>query len=197
MSQLDFFRYQPQKIQSSHLNDPSSFYLKKSLFKKCIPIIHSWKFGPINYYRWKFNIQQKILNELGPAWQKLKETITFTDKRISPLAIQIQEALWRRINNLKLLFSRKGRDLRFKRGRRKCSCIRGQIMPTRNNNRRKSICVSWPLSMKQAAKFTFTHSKSRTQNIIYPPEKTIFGTSSILARGKSRVLPTSPLFTLC
>ena len=51
--------------------------------------------------------------------------------------------------------------------------------------------------MKQAAKFTFTHSKSRTQNIIYPPEKTIFGTSSILARGKSRVLPTSPLFTLC
>ena len=40
-------------------------------------------------------------------------------------------------------------------------------------------------------------SKSRTQNIIYPPEKTIFGTSSILARGKSRVLPTSPLFTLC
>ena len=44
--------------------------------------------------------------------------------------------------------------------------------------------------MKQAAKFKFTHSKSITQNII-------FGTSSILARGKSRVLPTSPLFTLC
>ena len=159
--------------------------------------MHSSKFGPINHYRWKFNILQKIRNELGPAWQKLKETIPFTDKRISPLAIQIQKALWRRINNLLLLLSGKGRDLRFKRARRKCSCIRGQIMPTRNNNRRKSICVSWPLSMKQAAKFTFTHSKSRTQNIIYPPEKTIFGTSSILARGKSRVLPTSPLFTLC
>ena len=42
--------------------------------------------------------------------------------------------------------------------------------------------------MKHAAKFTFTHSKSRTQNIINPPEKKIFGTSSILARGKSRVL---------
>ena len=27
------------------------------------------------------------------------------DKRISPLVIQIQEALWRRINNLKLLFT--------------------------------------------------------------------------------------------
>ena len=46
-------------------------------------------------------------------------------------------------------------------------------MPTRNNYHRKSICMSWPLSMKQAAKFTFTHPKSRTQNIIYPPEKTI------------------------
>ena len=111
---------------------------------------HSSKSGSVNHFRWKFNILQKILNELGPAWQKLKETITFTDKRISPLAIQIQEALWRRINNLKLLFSRKGRDLRFKRGRRKCSCTRGQIMPTRNNNRRKLICVSWPLSMNQA-----------------------------------------------
>ena len=33
-----------------------------------------------------------------------------------------------RVNNLKLLFSRKGRDLRFQRGQRKCSCIRGQIM---------------------------------------------------------------------
>ena len=169
------------------------FTLEKNLSSP----LHSSNFGPVNHYRWKFNILQKILNELGPAWKKLKETITFTDKRITPLAIQMQEALWRRINNLKLSFSRKGRDLRFKRGRRKCSCIRGQIMPTRNNNRRKSICVSWPLSMKQAAKFTFTHSKSRTQNIIYPPEKTIFGTSSILARGKSRVLPTSPLFTLC
>ena len=110
---------------------------------------------------------------MGPAWQKLKETITFTDKRISPSAIQIQEALWRRINNVKLLFSCKWRDLRFNRSGRKCSWIRGQIMPTRNNNHRKSICMSWPLSMKQAAKFTFTHPKSRTQNIIYPPEKTI------------------------
>ena len=51
--------------------------------------------------------------------------------------------------------------------------------------------------LKQAAKFIFTQSKSRTQNIIYPPEKKKFGTSSILARGKSRVLPTNHLFTLC
>ena len=82
------------------------FLLKKSLFTKCVPIIHSSKFESVNHFRWKFNIVQKILNELGSAWQKLKETITFTDKRISPWAIQTKCA-WRRINNLKPLFSRK------------------------------------------------------------------------------------------
>ena len=40
-------------------------------------------------------------------------------------------------------------------------------------------------------------SKSRSlQSIIYPKEKIFIGTGSILARGKSRVLPTDPLFTL-
>ena len=49
--------------------------------------------------------------------------------------------------------------------------------------------------MKQAAKITFAKLKRRTlQSIIYTPEKKIIGTSSILARGKSRVLPTDPLF---
>ena len=33
------------------------------------------------------------------------------------------------------------------------------------------------------------------QSIIYPPEKNLIGTSSILARGKSRELATDPLFT--
>ena len=35
----------------------------------------------------------------------LRETITFADKRKSLLVIQIQEALWRKLNNLKSLFS--------------------------------------------------------------------------------------------
>ena len=34
------------------------------------------------------------------------------------------------------------------------------------------------------------------QSIIYPPEKKIIGTSSILAWGKSPLLPTDPVFTL-
>ena len=83
-----------------------------------------------------------------------------------------------------------GRDLCFKRGQRKCSCIRQQITPTRHNNCRKSIWKSQSLSMKQAAKITFAQSKCRFL------QKKFIGTGSILAQGKSRVLPTNPLFTL-
>ena len=51
------------------------------------------------------------------------------------------------------------------------------------------MCVSWPLSVKHAAKITFAQWKCRTfQSIIYPAEKKNFiGISSILAWGKSRV----------
>ena len=44
------------------------------------------------------------------------------------LVIQIQKALWRK---LEPLFSRNKKALRFKRGQRNCACIRGQILPTR------------------------------------------------------------------
>ena len=60
----------------------------------------------------------------------LKETITFTDKSISPLAIQIQDALRGRLNNLKLILSREGRDLRFKTGQRKFGRINGVVVLT-------------------------------------------------------------------
>ena len=107
---------------------------------------------------------------------------------LSPALIvtQIQKALWR---TLEPLFSRNKKDLRFKRGQRKCACNRGQILPTRNNNYSKSIRLSWPLSVKHAAKITFAQWKCRTfQNIIYPAEeKNYIGISSILAWGKSRV----------
>ena len=36
----------------------------------------------------------------------LRETITFVDKRKSLFVIQFQETLWRKLNNLKPLFSR-------------------------------------------------------------------------------------------
>ena len=64
----------------------------------------------------------------------LQDTITFTDIRKSPLVIQNQEALWRKLDNLKPLFGSK----------RKCSCIMQRaIMLTRNSNCKKIIlCVT-------------------------------------------------------
>ena len=52
-----------------------------------------------------------------------------------------------------------------------------------------NLCMSWPLSVKHAAKITFANLKCRTfQSIIYPAEKKNFiGMSSILAWGKSSV----------
>ena len=43
---------------------------------------------------------------------------------------------------------------------------------------------------------TFAQSKRFLQCIIYPPEKKLIGTSSILAWGKSPLLPTDPVSTL-
>ena len=43
---------------------------------------------------------------------------------------------------------------------------------------------------------TFAQSKRFLQCIIYPPEKKFIETSSILAWGKSPLLPTNPVFTL-
>ena len=55
------------------------------------------------------------------------------------------EVLWRKLNYLKLYLAARW-VLRFRRGQRKCSWIKG---PARNNNREKLICVSRTLSMKQ------------------------------------------------
>ena len=63
----------------------------------------------------------------------------------------------------------------------------GKSCRPENNNYSQSICMSWPLSVKHAAKITFAQYKCRTfQSIIYPADKNNFiGISSILAWGKS------------
>ena len=80
----------------------------------------------------------------------LQKTIAFANKRKSLLVIQIQEEL-SRINLTTwnpYLVAR--RALRFKRGQRKCSCIGGQILPTRiNNNHWKLIYVSRTIPSSQ------------------------------------------------
>ena len=44
---------------------------------------------------------------VGPACQNIAGNITFANKRKSLSVIQIQEALWRKLNDLKPLYSRK------------------------------------------------------------------------------------------
>ena len=72
-------------------------------------------------------------------------------------------------------------------------------MPTRNKLQKVNMHVmtsQYETGGKKNAHLL--QSKRRTlQSIIYLLEKKFIGTSSILARGKSRVLPTDPLFTHC
>ena len=93
---------------------------------------------------------------------------------------QIQKALWRK---LEPLFSRNKKKLYASKE------VKEIALASENNNYSQSICMSWPLSVKHAAKITFAQRKCRTfQSIIYPADKNIFiGISSILAWGKSRV----------
>ena len=65
----------------------------------------------------------------------------------------------------------------------------GKSCRPENNNYSQSIYMSWPLSVKHAAKITFAQYKCRTfQSTICPADKNdSIGISSILAWGKSRV----------
>ena len=97
-----------------------------------------------------------------------------------------------KITQPKSLFSRT-EEVYFSRGQRKCYRLASECKSCRPEiNRRKSICVSRPLIMKQAAKIMPISSV-----IIYPLEKKFIGTSSSLARGKSSVLLTDSLVTQC
>ena len=60
------------------------------------------------------------------------------------------------------------------------SDLEGTLEKIKQLKMTKSLCVSWPLSRKQAAKITFALLKRKTlQSIIYPPEKKFIRTSSI------------------
>ena len=58
-------------------------------------------------------------------------------------------------------------------------------------------CTVYNTKYIHACIHTYTHTCLivTLQSLIYPPEKNFIGTSTILARGKSRELPTDPLFT--
>ena len=83
-----------------------------------------------------------------------------------------------------------------KRSKTKCSYIRGQIMPTRMTAENQYACHDLSVWNKRQQSHLISQNVF-FQNIIYPSEKKNknIGTSSILAWGKSRVLPTDPLFS--
>ena len=62
--------------------------------------------------------------------------ITFTDKRKSLSVIQIKKGLWRKLNNLKPLFSH-NEELYLSKEVKE-NALASEIMPNRNNNLRKS-----------------------------------------------------------
>ena len=110
------------------------------------------------------------------------------------LVIQIQKALWRK---LEPLFSGNKNFHVSKEVKENVLASEGkscwsETIATVNRY------LSWPLSVKHAAKITFAQWKCRTlQSIIYPAEEINFiGTSSILAWGKSPVGLPSPFIAL-
>ena len=137
----------------------------------------------------------KTTDKLGPVWQNIARKLHIHRQKNIAFSYSDQGGTLEKINQPTSLFSHKEEVYIFKRGQRKCSCIRGQIMPTKNINRRKSICFSRPLSMKQAAKIMHVCSvkmKNPPEQIL-PLEKKFIGTSIILARGKTHVFPNDPL----
>ena len=117
------------------------------------------------------------------------------------IVIQNQEALLRKLNNLKPLFGN-NKELNVSKEDKEnaLASYRGQIMLTRNNNCKKNHYVCHDLSAwnKQQKLHYFVQLKYRTlQSIIYPPEKKFIGTSSVwYSWGVDRVLPTDPLYSL-
>ena len=110
------------------------------------------------------------------------------------LVIQIQKALWRKLEplfsgNKKLHVSKEVKENVLASEGKSCW---SETITTVNRY------LSWPLSVKHAAKITFAQWKCRTlQSIIYPSEEINFiGTSSILAWGKSPVGLPSPFTAL-
>ena len=108
------------------------------------------------------------------------------------LVVQNQKALWRKRNPYSAVIKSFTLQKRSKKMR-----LHQRANPAdqiRNDNHSKSICVSWPLRVKHAAKITSVQWKCRTfQSIIYPAEeKSFIGTNSILTWGKSRVGLPSP-----
>ena len=105
-----------------------------------------------------------------PGIQHCRKTLHSWTKE-NRFVIQIQKTFWRK---LEPLFNRNNKlhaSKEVKENAVASEHARRQIRPTRNKNHSKSICVPWPLSVKQAAKITFAQWKCRTFRSINPAEE--------------------------
>ena len=126
-----------------------------------------------------------LLTSWAQRDRTLQETFTFTDKRESLLVIQIQERQkFFLAATKKFTFQKRLKKMLSTRIRGK-SC-RPEI------HRRKSICVSRPLSMKQAAKIMHICSV-----VIYPLEKKIHWNKQHFGTRYKSFVAYRPPFTHC
>ena len=117
------------KMQANHPRNQSrkaAEVLLKGLEGKLRPVVRTFYQNSSNDKSWRntrrsehWNLFLQLLRTqtkpikfiwhsrlLGQRVKTLQETITFANKRKLLLVIQIQEALWRKLNNLKALYSR-------------------------------------------------------------------------------------------
>ena len=115
-------------------------------------------------------------------------------KRKSFIVIRIREALWRKLKNLKPLFSDNEEHCIPKEVKGNALASKGKSCRPETTITAENACHD--LSVWNVAKITFAQSERFLRRYNLPPETKFIGTSSILTWGKGRVLPTDFVFTL-
>ena len=129
-----------------------------------------------------FKHPAKTINNLGPAWQNIAGNLSPSHSRTKGTLEKIKQPKSLLSCNEEVYVSKEVKVNALD------SHQRANHSEQKLRNCRKSICgVSRPLSMKREARIMHICSV-----IIYPLEKKFIGASSILAGGKSRVLPAAP-----
>ena len=135
-------------------------------------------------------LQRELMNsaQRDTTLQKKKHVYLHSRTNKNCLVIQIQKAIWRKLEPLfslnKMLYASKTEVTE-----NALELERNSFRPDTKTTDSKSICMPWPLNVKQAAKIAIAQWKCAAfQIIIYPAEeKNLIGTNSILTWGTSRV----------
>ena len=116
-------------------------------------------------------------------------------KRKSLIIIRIREALWRKLNNLKPLFSVNEEHCISKEVKGIALASKGKSCRPETTITAENACHDLSV-WNRRQKSHFLSQNVFLHYIIYPPEKKFIETSIILAWGKKSVLHTDFVFTL-